>query len=261
MNSNHKTKDKVSYLVLDFNRPEEGENLLLSLKKFANHSKEIVYLCNGGESDYAFEFYKRGLIDVLILKKDGDGGGFGQTDLWRFCKTSYAFFVQVDHVLTQEITEENIQWFIKLLDNYDCIDLNGDQSNCGGWTDRAHFMKTEFFNSLGPFPNFGPGLDNGKWNEQHLQEKFRDNKYKIAHVRGRMFADAGKWSVREAGDGLYKHRCDTKMMYILKKPTYKTEVYPPFNEAEWREALTGNWPAEGKIPEQWKQHSFIYWKD
>lgn len=249
--------EKVSYLILDFNRPEEGKLLLDSLKKFAKHDKEIVYLTNGGKSDYAYDFLKNGLIDTLIVKKNGDGGGFGQTDLFKYCKTKYAFFIQVDHILINEITEYHIDQFVELLNGgFKCVDLNGDQSGKDMWTDRAHFIDVDFFNSLGPFPNFGPGLENGKWNEQHLQEKFRENNYKIAHISPLFFADNGKISIREAGDGIYKHYTDTKQLWILKKPTFKTEIYPPFDDFEWSKVLSGEW-IDGKIPSRWKKDSFI----
>lgn len=252
--------EQVSILILDFNRPEEGKTLLLSLRKFANFNKEIIYMCNGGESDYAHSFYKEGLIDTLIVKRNGRGGGWGQTDLFKSCNNKYAIFLQVDHALIQYLSQQTIDTCIKALnDGFKCIDLNGDQSGRGIWTDRAHLINVDFFNSLGPFPNFGPGLDNGKWNEQHLQEKFKENGYRIAHIKPTFFLDAGKWSVRQAGNGLFKHRCDLKTLYVLKQPTYKTEVYPPLNEAEWGEVLSGNWPKEGKIPEQWKEHSFKFW--
>lgn len=261
--------NKISILVLDFNRPEEGRNLLLSLQKFAKHDKEIVYLCNGGESDYAYKFYQEGLIDTLIIKKHGDGGGFGQTDLWRYCKTEYAFFVQVDHVLQREINEKTIEYFINLLNQgFKCIDLNGDQSGKGAWTDRAHFMKTEFFNSLGPFPNFGPGLDNGKWNEQHLQEKFRDNNYRIAHITPIFFGDTGKYSERQAGkngEGILIHRTDNKQMWVVKPILEKCSVYPPLSDPEFEDMISGNWPKWGKdvvgrVPEAWKNNVFEFWR-
>lgn len=250
---------KVSYLILDFYRKEEGEILLKSLQKYTTHDKEIVYMINGGDYDYAYEFYRQGLIDTLIIKRNGDGGGFGQTDLWRYCKTKYAFFLQVDHELVCGISNDVIKYLINTLETYkfQCVDLSGNQGR-GGWSDRAHFMSTEFFNSLGPFPNFGPGLDDGKWNEQHLQEVFRDHGYKIASIFPTFFKDLGKWSVRQAGDGLYKHRCDNKKMWILKQPTYKTEVYPPFDDEEWDRVLKGQWQ-DGDIPQQWKQHSFKCW--
>ena len=256
----------ISYLVLDYNRPTEGKVLLDSLQKYANHEKEIVYLCNGGESEYAYNFYKQGLINTLITKKIGDGGGHGQTDLWRYCKTEYAFFIQVDQELILEINEDIIKYFIKLLEqeHFSCIDVNGDQSGNSKWTDRAHFMKADFFHSLGPFPNFGPGLDDGKWNEQHLQEKFIENNYKIAHISPLFFRDCGKYSVRQAGDGIFKHRCDTKQLWVIKCPTFKTNIYPPLNDDEWQEVLTGKWAVwgrdvEGKVPASWKDKIFKAW--
>lgn len=261
---------KVSILILDFNRKEEGRNLLESIKNLVSFDKEVVYLTNGGESDYAYDFYKEGLIDTLIIKKHGDGGGFGQTDLFRYCKTKYAYFVQVDQLLVLPITQDTNDKFIQLLNSgYHCIDLNGDQSNRGVWTDRAHFIDVEFFNNLGPFPNFGPGLDNGKWNEQHLQEKFQENNYKIAHIKPTFFADCGRYSVRQAGkygEGVLIHSTDEKRMFVIKPIKEKCLVYPPLNNDEWSDMLEGRWPVwgkdkEGRIPEAWKPHSFTFWKD
>lgn len=253
---------KVSLLVLDFEKKFESRLLLDSIKKGCQFDYELIYLSNGGRQDYVFDYYKEGLIDILITKKKGDGGGYGQTDLFRYCRTKYAYFIQNDNVLINTITEETNNKFIELLENgYHCIDLNGDQSGRGVWTDRPHFINVDFFNSLGPFPNFGPGLDNGKWNEQHLQEKFIENNYKIAHIKPLFFADNGKWSVREAGDGVFKHRTDTKQMYVVKKPTYMTDVYPPFDkELEWPKVLAGKW-VDGDIPVAWKKHSFKFWPD
>jgi len=253
----------VSFLVLDFRKELETYDCLASIKKRALFPHKIIYLDNGGfDEKYPHELYKDELCDVLIRKKNGMGGGYGQTDLTRFCDTEYFFFVQNDQKLITNIHQENIDFFIKLLnDGYHCIDLNGDQSRKNMWTDRAHFMKTSFFNSLGPFPNGGPGLDDIPWNEEYLSNKFRDNDYKIAHIQPLLFMDCGKWSVREAGDGIFRHRCDTKIMFVDKVPSYKTNVYPPLNDLEWDEIFSGNWPKEGKIPEEWEKHSFVYWKD
>ena len=259
---------KVSYLILDFNRPQEGRILLESLKQFANHDKEIVYLTNGGSSDYAYDFYKEGLIDTLIIKKHGDGGGFGQTDLFRYCKTKFAFFVQVDQRLIREINEDLIKYFVNLLNTHKCVDLNGDQSRRDAWTDRAHFIDCEFFNSLGPFPNFGPGLDHGLWNERYLQDKFKDNNYKIAHIEPLFFQDMGKYSVRQAGkhgEGVLIHTTDSKQMWVIKPLKEACETYPPLDQAEFSDMLSGNWPIWGKdevgrVPKAWSNFVFNYWK-
>lgn len=251
--------DIVSFLVLDFKREQESRLCLTSIRKHAKIPYQIIYLDNGSNEEYPWALWKEGLIDVLISKKTGRGGGQGQDDLFRYCDTRYAFFVQEDQILIHDITPDILSKFIHELQNgAKCIDLNNDQSASGRWTDRAHFIDVEFFNSLRPLPCGGPGQDAIKWNEQYLQERFDEIGNPIVHVKPLFFADNGKWSVREAGDGLYKHRCDTKQMWIVKRPTYRTEVYPPFNETEWDAALSGKW-IDGSIPKAWEQHSFTHW--
>lgn len=251
----------VSFLVLDFLKHEETKLCLESIRAHAKIPHKIILLDNGGKQDYSWEFYKNGLCDVIISKAVGRGGGYGQTDLFRWCDTKYAIFVQQDQQLMYDIGEGEFNHLVTPLSNgYHCVDLNGDQSRRGVWTDRAHLIETAFFNSLGPFPNGGPGLDNIPWNEEFLQKVFAEKGYKILHLQGPIFSDGGKWSIREAGDGLYRHRCDVKSLYVLRKPTYKTEVYPPFNDEEWAKALAGKW-VDGDIPEAWKAHSFVHWRD
>ncbi len=253
---------KVSFLVLDFRKEIETRICLESIKKHALFQHKVVYLDNGGfEETYPDQLYQEGLCDVLIRKRNGYGGGYGQTDLIRYCDTKYFIFVQNDQELIRDIHEGDINYCVSILDAGEhCVDLNGDQSRRGVWTDRAHLMKTEVFNSLSPFPNGGPGLDDRKWNEQYLQEKFKELNYSIIHLNTPIFKDCGKWSIREAGDGLFKHRCDLKTMYIVKKPTYRTNIYPPFTDDEWDTVLKGEW-VNGTIPEKWKEHSFRVWPD
>ena len=253
---------KISFLVLDYRKYEETNQCLSSIRKHALFPHQVILLDNGAaDLEYPNELYYSGLCDVLIRKKQGYGGGHGQTDLIRFCNTEYFIFVQNDQKLILDITSEHVDYFISLLSKYHCIDMNGDQSGKGIWTDRAHMMKTDVFNKLGPFPNGGPGLDNLKWNEQHLQEQFKIKDYKIAHINPTPFQDCGKWSIREAGDGIYKHRTDTKLLFIEKQPTYRTQVFPPFDDKDWELALSGEWPNNGKIPNLWQKHSFIVWPD
>lgn len=252
----------LTVAVLSFNKEQETRLCLESLRRHLKvPESQIVLLENGSEAEYPWAFYREGLCDVVIIKRRGCGGGVGQTDLFRFSPSPYTLFVQCDQVLQYDITPKTFIDLMCLLEplspedngHYQVVDLNGDQSGRGVWTDRAHLVKTEWFNGLGPFPNGGPGLDDVPWNEAYLQTKVTPRR--ICHVQPTLFRDIGKWSVREAGDGLYRHECDTKRLYILKKPTYRTEVYPPFNDAEWERVLAGQW-VDGDIPEQWKPHSF-----
>lgn len=251
----------LSVLVLDFKKEVETRQCLESIRKNLQVPHKTVLLDNGSGEDYPWALYKEGLADVLISKKIGGGGGAGQTDLFRWCDTKWALFVQNDQTLNYTIGQSEFDGLTALFaQGFHCIDLNGDQSRKGIWTDRAHLIETSFFNSLGPFPNGGPGNDAAPWNEEYLQKVFKERGYKIAHVTPAVFADNGKWSYREAGDGIYRHRCDLKTLYVLKNPTYRTDVYPPLNEQEWQVMLEGNW-VDGTIPEAWKEHSFRAWED
>jgi hypothetical protein len=261
MNSNK--KHKASFLVLDYKKKEECTLCIQSIKKLVQFPYEIVLLDNGGNEDYVFDLYRNGLVDTLISKRNGMGGGFGQSDLFRWCDTEYAFFIQSDQFLNFELTEEHLAYFIALLNNgYNCIDLNGDQSNRGVWTDRAHFMKTDFFNSLGPFPNGGPGpFHHLPWNERYLQDKFQESNYSIAHIKPAVFKDNGVFTVREISGGLLKMRTDTKQVWWLKNPVEKY-IFPEMYDDEWEKSINGTW-VDGTTPRKYIENNSVFncWGD
>jgi GT2 family glycosyltransferase len=58
---------KFNFLILDYNRPKESELCLKSIKNFVKFDHSIIYLSNGGEQEYIYSYYKKGLIDKLIL--------------------------------------------------------------------------------------------------------------------------------------------------------------------------------------------------
>ena len=60
---------KHSILILDHNQFQEAKILLESIEQCARFDKKIYYLANGNTEDYAHEFYRQGLIDVLIVNK------------------------------------------------------------------------------------------------------------------------------------------------------------------------------------------------
>jgi hypothetical protein len=251
-----------SFLVLDYCKYKETLECLESIKQHALFPHKTVHLDNGSNVAYPSTFLNEGLCDVLISKRTGDGGGFGQTDLFRWCDTPYAYFVQNDQKLIRDITEDTNNKFIELLNNgYKCVDLNGDQSGRKVWTDRAHFIETKFFNSLAPFPNGGPGPNHHlRWNENYLQEVFSCNNFQIAHIGPLFFQDCGKLSIRKNPDGsIWEIRPDTKGVRLVNGPVRESYVFPEFTEQEWKKILDAQAWADWDIPENLKKHSFHVW--
>lgn len=249
-----------SFLVLGYKKYWETLDCLESIATNANFPHKTIVLDNSNDEDYC-DFLDDDLCDVLITNKTNMGGGFGQTDLFRYCDTPYAYFVQNDQKLIKIINKEINDKFIELLNNgYKQIDLNGDQSGKGIWTDRAHFIDVKFFNLLGSFPNGGPGpYHHLRWNENYLQEIFIKYRYQIAHLP-LYFQDCGKNSIRTNPDGSeWEIKPDTKAIKLIKGPVLEKYIFPEFTDEEWDGILKNNsWP-EWKIPEKLKQHSFHVW--
>ena len=253
----HESWGEVSYLVLDYNRPKETRQLLESIKAFALHPHKTILLVNGGAQDEHYQLYNEGLVDELILTKQNFGGGVGTVDLFKFCRTPFAFYVQSDQILAQPITQENIdQWIFELDTEYSCIDLAGSQ--CGkSYSERAQFINVQKYLSFAPFELGGPGwIGPEKWTEEHVQEKFVSGGLKIKHEH--FFLDNGKISVRTvAGNGVFWHECDTKKLKVITAPqNNQKDFYYRLTDQEWDDIFEGRWPTEGKIPEFWREHSF-----
>lgn len=252
----------VSYLILDYNRPLETKLCLESIKNNSFFGYKTIFLCNGGDNqDYAIDLYKQGFIDKLILRKDNSGCGNGTVELAESCETKYFIYVQSDQILGVKFSKELLNNFINLMENQkiNYIDLSGNQGG-GKFTERAGILNTEFYKSIpkgekGKFGGPGP-FNNERYVESYVQEFFQKNN--IGFPSYHLFIDNGKWSIREMGDGIYKHSTDEKKLFIIKKPTYKTSVYPPLNNEEWNLVLNGDW-IDGTIPEEWKNHSFKIW--
>lgn len=251
----------LSILVLDYRKPVETRQCLESLRRHMKVPCKIVYLDNGSNEQYPWSFYQEGLCDIIISKKVGMGGGFGQTDLFRWCDTKYAIFVQSDQVLMYDINQDAIDTMIKCLnDGARCIDLNGDQSQKGRWTDRAHFIDVEWFNSLAPFPNGGPGLDHLRWNENYLQEVFDNLGNPIVHIRPVLFRDNGRVTIRELPcGGVVQMETDTKKVSWIKTPK-QPYMFPEMSDEEWNLSISGNW-VSGTVPKKYLERgeSFDFW--
>lgn len=257
----------IDILVLNYNRPDETKLCLESLKANAQFEHRVIVYNNGGtDFDQIFSFYKDGLIDKLIFNKVNEGEGFGCVEMYNNCKSKFSFFIENDCELLYPITQENIDEFIHVLDNgmASCIDLTGGICGKNIYSGRVFFINTEFYKSIKKCDENGIYGGPGPYNdtpplEHYIQKYFKDNNLNVVHTP-KIIKENGKWSVREIGDGIYKHRTDTQQFYILKQPTYPTKEYPPFNENEWKKVIAGEWK-DGDIPEKWQPHSFKFWED
>jgi hypothetical protein len=253
----------TNILVLNYNRPEETLLCLNSIEKYAKFEHKVILLNNGiSDIDRIIEYLKWKLIDKLIINRRNMGGGFGTVELFNNSDTDYSLFIECDCELAVELNQSHINQFVSSNDIYSCVDLTGGISGKNIYSGRSFFINTKFYNSIkkdvdGLYGGPGP-FNHIRYLESFIQEYFKSNDLYVAHVSG-LIKDNGKWSIREVGDGIYRHRTDTKQFYIDKIPTYKTLEYPPFNDSEWEKALKGQW-IDGNIPEQWKPHSFEFWE-
>lgn len=253
-------------LILDYNRPEQLRNLILSLHKNARFDKKIVVLNNGGER-YADQYLEQGLVDKVIHNNVNCGCGLGTIQLFAQCESEFAFYIQVDHQLQIPLQERDIEIFknrIVLHEDF-YVDCAGNQGG-GKYSERAQFIrKSDYFSAN--IEAGGPGpLCDLKWSEESIQDYMSDNDLTFfshycltSHGQFPPFRDCGWDSVRENPDKSLWHHCpDTKVVKCLKKPTEKFD-FPPLTDKEWVTALNGEWPKEGKIIENWADNSFEVW--
>lgn len=254
---------KISYLVLDYDRPVEAKVCLKSLWEHSKFPFEVVYLSNGGTQDYVQEFYKEGLIHKLILRKSNSGCGLGTRELFKAAETEYVIYVQCDQFLFRPYTEDELNKHIYLTrqgslvesDRISHIDLSGNQGH-GQYSERAHLINRDFYNAI-PNGRGGPGpYQDEKYTEQWVQEHLKTYNYKFYSYH--YFADNGKVSIREYPcGGRTIHFTDEKKLFI-DKPLAKKYNFPNLTDSEWDLVLAGKWE-QGTIPEKEREHSFKIW--
>lgn len=253
----------LNILILDYNRPKESELCLYSIKKHAKFNHKITYLSNGGKQDYPYDFYEKNLIDKLILRKQNSGCGLGTRELFNDfdIDSEYVIYVQCDQYMIRDVDQDEIEYYISnIKENILYVDLAGNQGG-GKYSERAHLINKNIYNKI-PNTIGGPGpFANKKWTEESIQHYMKDNKLSFISVNPLVFADNGKFSIREypCGGQLLMHT-DTKEVFILK-PIKKRIDFININltNEEWDSVLNNTW-VNGTIPINHKDHSFNYWK-
>lgn len=257
--------ERVTYLVLNYNRPKETELCLRSIKRFSFFDHQITLLNNGGaDSDIIYSFYKQGLIDKLILRSENSCCGCGTRELFHSLElnSDYVIYVQCDQFMYRPVIEEEINSWIQLLGKYFYIDLAGNQGN-GRPSERASLYRRSDYLSIkfGKNEGHGPGPHAHLiWSEEVLQKHMKQNNLEFFTVKPHIFWDNGKNSIREYPcGGILMQETDTKAVHILN-PISKRVDFPniKLTDSEWQLILNNNW-INGTIPELQKQDSFIVW--
>ena len=191
----------VSFLVLDFNKPQETEKCLSSIRALTKFkSYEIVLLSNGGFQDYPVGYYRLGLIDRLFLYRRNHGCGVGTHDLYQASKGEFSIYVQNDQFMCREFKPEELEAMIDCLNNgAACIDLSGGAGHNDKFSERAHIMRTSFYNQLHLKGYGGPGPfeHDWLWSEAGTSYSFWDKDYQIMHTWPMLFANNGWRTIRE----------------------------------------------------------------
>lgn len=260
----------VSFLVLDFLKEQDTKQCLYSIRervKFDDY--QIIYLHNGKDAEYPYELFKCGLIDKFIQTKKNNGLGIGTKELFNSCFSEYAFYLQNDQILGRDFVEHELNELISSLNIRDnprirSIGLAGNICGYGIYSERAHFIKTEFYKEMEKhiplgFHGAGPYHD-GQWREGQIQKFYEEMDY--THMLWKqMVIDNGKQAIRENPDGSqWKHLPDTKELFLMKGPIKEKFVYPKFTDEEWNDVIkTQSWP-EWKIPKNEEKDSFTVWR-
>ncbi len=265
------TEPQVSFLVLDFQRPQSARVCLESIRRHTKFPHKIIY-CHNGVTDYPLELQKAGLIDELIMPRDNGGLGLGTRALFAACFSPLAVYWQVDQIMGRDFTQEELNrmdtcvaqqpWFVT--QRFPSISLAGAVCGENIYSERAHIIRTEFYKDMEKMIPLGAGgagpWAHLRWRESFIQEHYKDRGFLHRTNWPQLAIDNGRDAVRQNPDGsVWFHEPDRKGLKLLKGPVKDRYVYPKFTPEEWDFVIsTQSWPP-GQIPEQEKAHSFHVW--
>lgn len=261
---NHLNKE-ISFLIVDFNRPNESRLLVESLHKhvkFENY--EVIFYSNGGIQDYVIDFYKKGLITRLILNQKNDGIGMAQPRLIEFCQTDYFINVQCDRYMSRDFSLEELN---SMKHTFDDNKKLGAIDFCFNniFSENAYMMNTNFACKVPNHKGGGPGpfYFLGEGSETSTYNWIIKNKLEVKKWPYKLFDDSGMYAVQELPcGGIFKKRTDTQQLTIIKKPLKKYNEVPGLriSDKEWEQILNGTY-INGTIPDGHKKDVFFYFSD
>lgn len=261
---NHLNKE-ISFLVVDFNRPNESRLLVESLHKhvkFENY--EVIFYSNGGIQDYVVDFYKKGLITRLILNQKNDGIGMAQPRLIEFCQTDYFINVQCDRYMSRDFTLEELNAMKQAFQTNEKLGVIDFTFN-NGFSENAYMMRTNFACQVPDHKGGGPGpfYFLGAGSETSTHNWIIKNQLEVRSWSNKLFNDSGMYAIQELPcGGMFKKRTDTQQLTILKKPAKKYNDVPGLriSDEEWDKILNGTY-INGTILEDHKKDTFFYFSN
>lgn len=237
----------LSFVVLDFNRPQCAELCLQSIKdrvKFDNY--EVIFYSNGGQQDYVGRLYGKGLIDKCILSTKNEGSGFATPRAAEFVQTDFFINLQCDNMFIRDFTLEEFLTIKKTFKK----DKRVGALNlfyCEKFSERAYIINTKFYcqNTMHEGGGAGPYFELGKNSETTTQEWV----YKKGKTCGwwspekPLIGDIGKYAINEFPcGGSFVRRCDTQELTVVVAPKKRYDCYNLSSE-EWDLILANKWPA------------------
>jgi hypothetical protein len=259
--TNLENKYDFSFLLLDYNRPNELSMVLNSIRKYVKLNYQIIVHANGGQQDYHYEMYNKGLFNKLILNKENNGAGYGAVDLFNYCNTDYGFYIEGDQTFLRNFEREELDLWISKIEKegYEFISPIG-MATQGNFSQRAFFANTLRYRELAlEMPCGGPGPYSARETNESFTQKYLQKTKKLVNVDPPLCMDMGCFSCNINPDGSeWLHRTDTKQHWLTKGPVKEKHVYPQFNDQEWEQVLRDQkW--NGEIPERLKNCSFVHW--
>lgn len=263
---------RLSFLVLEYNRPNETLACVYSIKKYCKVADyEIIVLINGGDisGEYLSRLYEA--CDKIIISKNNEGSSLGTLRLFTQASSEYVFNIQNDNVLVEDFTEE---------DYSKCKTFLNEKGGVVSFTievkkfimefsERAFMCKRDFWlsnpylcaHSTGPLKT-----KNGINSEQAFELWLKVNNKEHLHWYKDIIVDIGAYSLVETCSGaVFKKRNDSQQVFVIKKPPEDSEWNGEenvlnFNEQEWDLVRRGKW-INGTIPEKNLPYVFFHFKN
>ncbi len=264
------TDPQVSFLVLDYLRPQAARACLTSIRRHVKLDRYRVVYCHNGQADYPHDLLREGLIDELIMPRVNGGLGLGTRALFAACFSPLAIYWQVDQVMGRDLDQRELDALRLTLGDHpiECgsrcvrsISLAGPVCGADIYSERAHIIRTDDYARMEVTARLGAGgagpWHHLPWREGTIQQYYAQYSY-LHFTRWQLLAiDNGRDAIRQNPDGsVWRHEPDTKRAWLVSGPVKEPYVYPKLSAREWSEVIaTQAWP-EGKIPEDEVKDSF-----